>query len=72
MAILTAISASFVAIATLEVSFVDDYHLQLERLCSWSGAKRKKADTHAIDSRTDAQIDREMRACAAAGVKELV
>ena len=27
MAILTAISASFVAIATLEVSFVDDYHL---------------------------------------------
>ena len=43
MAILTAISASFVAIATLEVSFVDDYfavgaYMQLE----WGRSGRKQ------------------------------
>ena len=43
MAILTAISASFVAIATLEVSFVDDYfavgaYMQLE----WGEAEESR------------------------------
>ena len=45
--------------------------LQLERPCSRSVPKQKKVDKHATDSKTDVQMDREMRACAADGVNEL-